>query len=101
MKRGEELLAKWTQQRLTAPEHVMFRELDGEAVLLNLQNEMYYGLDEVGTRMWQLLTTSDSVQAAMNTMMEEFDVTPDVLEKDVARMIKELQEHGLLEIING
>lgn len=94
-------MAKWTQQRLTAPEHVMFRELDGEAVLLNLQNEMYYGLDEVGTRMWQLLTTSDSVQAAMNTMMEEFDVTPDVLEKDVARMIKELQEHGLLEIING
>lgn len=94
-------MAKWTQQRLTAPEHVMFRELDGEAVLLNLQNEMYYGLDEVGTRMWQLLTTSDSVQAAMNTMIEEFDVTPDVLEKDVARMIKELQEHGLLEIING
>ena len=88
------------EQRLAAPEHVMFRELDGEAVLLNLQNEMYYGLDEVGTRMWQLLTTSSSVQAAMDTMLEEFDVTPETLEQDVTKMIKELQEQGLLETVN-
>ena len=78
----------------------MFRELDGEAVLLNLQNEMYYGLDEVGTRMWTLLTTSDSVQAAMDTMLEEFDVTRETLEQDLGKMIKELQEHGLLETVS-
>lgn len=94
-------MTNWAELQLTAPEHVMFRELDGEAVLLNLQNEMYYGLDEVGTRMWQLLTTSESVQAAMDSMLEEFDVTPETLEQDVARMIQELQEHGLLEIVKG
>ena len=33
----------------------LFQELDGETVLLNLQSERYYGLDDVGTRMWQLL----------------------------------------------
>ena len=93
-------MENWNEQRLTAPEHVMFRELDGEAVLLNLQNEMYYGLDEVGTRMWTLLTTSDSVQAAMDAMLEEFDVTPEVLEQDVAKMIKELQTNGLLETVD-
>ena len=78
----------------------MFRELAGEAVLLNLQNEMYYGLDEVGTRMWQLLTTSDSVQAAIDTMLKEFDVTPETLEQDVTKMINELQEQGLLETVS-
>lgn len=93
-------MKNWSEHRLTAPEHVMFRELDGEAVLLNLQNEMYYGLDEVGTRMWQLLTTSDSVQAAMDTMLEEFDVTPETLEQDLTKMINELQEQGLLETVN-
>jgi hypothetical protein len=98
--KGEEVLTNWAEERLTAPEHVMFRELDGEAVLLNLQNEMYYGLDEMGTRMWQLLTTSDSVQAAMDTMLEEFDVSPETLEQDVAKMIQELQEQGLLESVN-
>ena len=93
-------MVNWNEQRLTAPEHVMFRELDGEAVLLNLHNEMYYGLDEVGTRMWTLLTTSDSVQAAMDAMLEEFDVTPEILEQDVAKMIKELQTNGLLETVD-
>jgi hypothetical protein len=93
-------LANWNAQRLTAPEHVMFRELDGEAVLLNLHNEMYYGLDEVGTRMWTLLTTSESVQAAMDKLLEEFDVAPETLEQDLAKMIKELQANGLLETVD-
>jgi hypothetical protein len=94
-------LKDWTEEHLIAPEHVMFRELDGEAVLLNLQNEMYYGLDEVGTRMWQLLTSSESVQAAMDTMLDEFDVSPDTLAQDMARMITELKSHGLLETAVG
>ena len=90
-------MTNWAEERLAAPEHVMFRELDGEAVLLNLQNEMYYGLDETGTRMWQLLTTSDSVQAAMDQLLEEFDVSAETLEQDLAEMITELKSHGLLE----
>jgi hypothetical protein len=87
----------WNENRLTAPEHVMFRELDGESVLLNLQNEMYYGLDETGTRMWQLLTSADSVQAAMDILLEEFDVSPEILEQDLVQLITELKSHGLLE----
>ena len=90
-------MTNWAEERLSAPEHVMFRELDGEAVLLNLQNEMYYGLDETGTRMWQLLTTADSVQAAMDILLEEYDVNPETLEQDLVQMITELKSHGLLE----
>ena len=90
----------WSEERLIAPAHVMFRELDGEAVLLNLQNETYYGLDEVGTRMWMLLSTSDSVQAAIDTLLEEFDVASDILEQDMARMINDLKSHGLLEAVD-
>lgn len=93
-------MKNWSEQQLIAPKHVMFRELAGEAVLLNLQNEMYYGLDEVGTRMWKLLTTCESIQAAVNIMLEEFEVAPDILEQDVARMIREMQEQGLLETVN-
>ena len=87
----------WNEERLLAPEHVLFRELDGEAVVLNLQNEMYYGLDDVGTRMWMLLSTSDSVGTAMDILLEEFEVSPETLEQDLAKMITELKSHGLLE----
>ena len=87
----------WTEERLFAPEQVLFRELDGEAVVLNLQNEMYYGLDDIGTRMWMLLSTSDSVGTAMDILLEEFEVSPETLEQDLAQMITELKSHGLLE----
>ena len=42
-------------RRLTVPEHVASRDLDGELVLLNYDSETYFGLDEVGTRIWEVL----------------------------------------------
>jgi len=93
-------LTNWIEERLMAPEHVVFRLLDGEAVLVNLKNGTNYGLDEVGTRMWQLITTSDSVQAAMDVLIEEYDVTPENLEKDINRLITELKNQGLLITVN-
>jgi len=52
------------KDRAAAPAHVPVRFLDQESVLLNLETERYFGLDETGTRMWQLLTTSPSINAA-------------------------------------
>ena len=37
------------------PDEVIFRELDGEAVILNLDTGIYFGLDAVGTRIWRLI----------------------------------------------
>ena len=87
-------------QSVSVPTGVLFRELDGEAVLLNLDSEAYLGLDEVGTRMWTVLTTSDSVQAAYETLLAEYDVAPDVLHRDIAKLVRELAAHGLLELSN-
>jgi hypothetical protein len=46
------------------PQHVMVRVLDNEAVFLNLETEEYFGLDQMGTRMWQLLTAAASIDGA-------------------------------------
>ncbi len=52
-------------QRVVAPESVMIRTFDdGESVLLHLETEHYFGLNAVGSRMWELLTTSESIEAA-------------------------------------
>ena len=75
---------------------VLIRELEGEAVLLNLDNETYYGLDEVGTRMWAVLATSPSIAAAHAALLEEYDVAPDRLESDLRVWIGQLVENGLL-----
>lgn len=83
--------------RLVAPEHVLIRELEGESVLVNLETEHYFGLDDVGTRIWTLLTTEESVQAAFDQLLEEYEVSPDALRTDITALIKDLMSEGLLE----
>jgi hypothetical protein len=75
---------------------VVFRELDGEAVLLNLDSGVYYGLDAVGTRVWILVAEHGTARGVCDQMEREYDVSPDVLARDVERLIGELREKGLL-----
>lgn len=84
-----------------APAHVLVRELQGESVLLNLDSETYFGLDEVGTRMWEVLTTAPSIETAFETLRVEYDVAPEKLRADLEALVGQLLEKGLLEQIDG
>ena len=75
---------------------VITRELSGETVLLNLESGVYYGLDVVGTRVWQLLTQGRTIASVCETMIEEYEVAPDVLRDDVSRLVGELRERGIV-----
>ncbi len=55
--------------RAATPSHVLVRYLDKESVLLNLETEQYFGLDETGTRMWQLLTASPCIDSAFQELL--------------------------------
>ena len=73
----------------------IFREMDGEAVVLNLESGTYFGLDPVGTRVWQLLETHPSLRDVFERMQQEFDVEPALLEHDLVRLVGQLAEKGL------
>ena len=75
---------------------VIARELSGETVLLNLESGVYYGLDAVGTRVWQLLMQGRTVASVCETMIAEYDVAPEVLRGDVVRLVGELRERGIV-----
>ena len=87
------------KDRATAPKHVLVRLLDQESVLLNLQTERYFGLDETGTRMWQLVTTSPNIDAAYRELLAEYDVPPELLRENLTELVGHLVEHGLLQIL--
>lgn len=78
-----------------APE-VIFREIGGEAIILNLKTERYLGLDEVGTRIWEVLQASGSVKSTFETLLEEYDVEASRLESDFNEFIDKLIENGLV-----
>ena len=84
--------------RIRVPSDVLISRLQEESVLLNLDNERYYGLDDVGTRMLSALTSSDSVQSAWEQLVDEYDVDREVLRQDLVSLAERLLEQGLVEV---
>jgi hypothetical protein len=82
--------------RVTVPANVLVRFLDQESVLLNLNTEKYFGLDSVGTRMWQLVTSSPTIEAAFFQLIEEYDVAPATLRSHLAELLDHLLDNGLI-----
>lgn len=85
--------------RVAVPSHVLVRFLDSESVFLNLETERYFGLDETGTRMWQLVTASPSIDAAYQQLLGEYDVESQVLRVNLAELLGRLVDNGLLQVI--
>ena len=83
---------------ISVPSHTLMRELEGECVILNLNSECYFGLDEVGTRMWKVLTACESIQTAYERLLDEYEVSPERLRHDFHQLIEKLIGHGLVEI---
>jgi hypothetical protein len=86
--------------RLTIPARVLFRELAGEAVLLQTESGLYFGLDETGTRIWSLLQQHGELGRVYEQMLEEYAVSPERLREDLLQLIATLTSRGLLEIQN-
>ncbi|HSE19590.1 MAG TPA: PqqD family protein [Pyrinomonadaceae bacterium] len=82
--------------RVTVPDEVLISHLQEESVILNLDSERYYGLDDVGTRFLSVLTTSDSIESAYDRLRREYDVDPDVLRNDLLALVENLVDQGLL-----
>ena len=82
--------------RAIVPSNVLIRFLDQESVLLNLNTERYFGLDSVGTRMWQLVTSGPTIEAAYFQLIEEYDVDPDTLRSNFSELLEHLVENGLV-----
>jgi hypothetical protein len=82
----------------TAPD-VLFRLVGDEAVLVNLNTEVYLGLNAVGARMWTLLGSSSSIEAACDALIQEYDVDPAELRRDLAAFLDQLVDQKLLEAV--
>ena len=82
--------------RVKIPDDVLISNLQEESVILNLDSERYYGLDSVGTRILSVLTTSDSIEAAYETLVQEYEVDHEVLKKDLLELVENLIAQGIL-----
>lgn len=86
-----------TQCVRISPE-AMLQEIGGEGVILDLVSATYFGLDQVGVRLWQLLQADPSLQAASDTLLAEYQVDPATLERDLTALVEQLVAAGLATV---
>jgi len=84
------------ETRFTIRDGVMFNRVADETVLLDLDKGTYLGLDPVGTRFWELITGGASIGEALDALLAEYEVEPDVLAADIDRLLGDLQRHELV-----
>ena len=83
--------------RVRVAPDVLFRLVGDEGVLLNLNTEQYLGLNPVGTRMWNVLSSAASIQAAYDDLLQEYEVEPAQLRADLEEFIDQLLGQRLIE----
>ncbi len=67
-------------------------------MILNLETGLYFGLDAVGTTIWNRLRERSSLREVLNDVLLEYDVAPDVATADLLRLAGELVSKGLLQV---
>ena len=83
---------------LKVPSQVMARAVGNETVLLDLASGMYFGLDPVGARIWELIGEGKTLAQTCDILIEEYDVARDVLESDALALAQELAAKKLIDV---
>ncbi|MEM9486950.1 MAG: PqqD family peptide modification chaperone [Cyanobacteria bacterium P01_F01_bin.116] len=81
----------------TVPEQIA-SELGGEAVILNLATGIYYGLNEVGARVWELIQQPCTFDSIFHALLEEYEVDSDLCKQDLTKILVEMKEACLVEV---
>ena len=84
--------------RVRLAKDVLIQKVGDDAILLNLNTENYFTLDEVGTRIINTLEESDSVKQAVQKLVEIYEVDESKLTSDAIRLVEECEQNGLLQV---
>ena len=74
----------------------LHRTIDGRAVILHAETGTYFSLNPLGSRIWELLARGRTQASLCEELLAEFEVAPEVLERDVSSFLHELESAGLL-----
>lgn len=74
-------------------------DLGGEAAILDLEGGVYYGLDEVGARIWEMIQEPRPASEVRDALLEEYDVEPERCERDLLALLERLAEGRLIEVV--
>ena len=77
---------------------VLQQLIEGQLMLLDLTQQRHFGLDEVGSRVWNLLSQSPETDAVVAALLAEYDVEEEQLRRDLSHLIDRLVDAGLVQL---
>lgn len=87
------------QSIVVATGRQIFSELNKESIILDMPSGTYYGLNQVGKSIWQLIQAPRSVNEIVSSLLKDYaGVSPEVCERDVIELLSDLYSHRLIEV---
>lgn len=91
---SEQILPK----KVKISDSVLFQEIDNEYVLLNMKTEQYFGLNDIGAKVWQIISEDGNTGTLIEKLMSEYNVLTDTLTTDISQLLDELTKEQLISI---
>ncbi len=86
-------------KKIKVSDNVLFQEINGECVLLNMESEQYFGLGAVGARIWELLGEEEGNTAkVLDQMQAEYEIDHETLKRDFTNLLEEMEREHLITI---
>jgi len=79
---------------------VVFNEMDGEIIMMSIDKGEFYGINSLGSRIWQMLETPKAVSEVCDALLPDFDVTREQCEKDILFFLNRLAEKEVIKIVD-
>jgi ornithine carbamoyltransferase len=83
-------------QKVKISDHILFQEIAEEFVLLNMETEKYYGLDEVGAKVWEILKEEEETDKLINMLLMEYNVDEQTLRNHIAILFESMKSENIL-----
>ena len=84
---------------VTVSDGVLFQDLDGELVLLSMESGEYFSLNEVGAKIWVLITSDWSIPDILKSFINQFDASEEQLTGDIEMFLEHLLDHKLISVV--
>jgi hypothetical protein len=75
-------------------------QVDGEAVVLDLEGGVYYGLNPAGARIWSLVQAPQRVRQVEAVLLDEYEVEPEQCRREMLALLEDLLRHGLIQVLD-
>ncbi len=83
---------------VTFADTVIMQKIDGQMVLLDMESEKYFGLDDTATAIWEAIQENKNLNQVLKTMINSYDVEEKTLEKNIVDFVGSLNEKGLVKL---